>query len=380
MDFTLDTNSDVPLFLQIIEWIQNGVATGVLRPGQQLPTVRAIAIQLGVNPGTVAKAYSELEREGVIATHRGGGSYVATKADSDRLAIVRENRLWSIIGKAAVEALSRGYTPQEIEAAFILHMARWREAREKGESGEIIAKLAEKQNTIVLTGSHDVALELLASHLRRRDASVTLAVTNVGSLGGLIALERDEAHIAGAHLLDEETGQYNVPFVKRFLPGQEVVLITLAHRLQGLMVASGNPKDINGLEDLRRKGVRFINRQRGAGTRVLLDYKLRQLRIAPDEIMGYERETDTHIAVAAAIAGGTADVGLGIYSAARALGLGFVPLLKERYDLVIPRHHYDSEFLKPLVEVVSDGEFKQAMMALGGYDTIATGKITIVGA
>ena len=159
---------------------------------------------------------------------------------------------------------------------------------------------------------------------------------------------------------------------------QEVVLVTLAYRLQGLMVAAGNPKGIGGLQDLRRRETRFVNRQRGAGTRVLLDYKMRQLAIAPEEILGYEREVDTHVAVAAAVAGGSADVGLGIYGAARSLSLDFVPLLKERYDLVIPRRHYESEFLKPLLDVVSDDEFKQVVKALGGYDVEDTGKITIV--
>ena len=378
MDIKLLLQGDAPLYVQVIEQIQDLVATGRLEPGRQLPTVRALAVDLGINPGTVAKAYAELEREGVIVTHRGGGSCIASGADNARLASVRESRLWSIIGKSALEALSRGYTPQEIEAAFVLHMARWRVAREKGESGEVIARLAERQNTIVLTGSHDLTLDVLAGHLRRNHPEVSLSITSVGSLGGLIALEQEEAHVAGAHLLDEETGEYNVPFVKRLLPGQEVVLVTLAHRMQGLIVAVGNPKAIGGLEDLRRKDVRFINRQRGAGTRVLLDHKLRQLGISPEEVDGYGREVDTHVAVAAAVAGGVADVGVGIYGAARSLGLGFLPLLKERYDLVIPRRHYDGQFLRPLLEVVSSDEFKQVVTALGGYDTVDTGKATFV--
>ena len=378
MNFKVDSQRDQPLYLQITEQIENAVAAGDLRPGHPLPSIRSLASELGINPGTVAKAYAELERDGVIVGRRGGGSCISTRAKDERLEAAREDRLWSIVGKAALEALSRGYAPEEIEAAFVLHLARWREAREKGEPGEVIARMAEAQNTIVFTGSHDLTLDLLAGHMRRACPEVNLSIANVGSLGGLIALQREEAHVAGAHLLDEETGDYNVPYVKRLLPGQEVVLVTLAHRLQGLMVASGNPKGIKGLQDLARTGIRFVNRQRGSGTRVLLDYKLRQLGMAPQAIEGYQQEAETHVSVAAAVAGGTADVALGIHSAARSLGLGFVPLLKERYDLVIPRRHYESGFLKPLLDIVTDDEFKQVVRALGGYDTTDTGKVTLV--
>ncbi|MDP2663619.1 MAG: substrate-binding domain-containing protein, partial [Dehalococcoidia bacterium] len=373
VEIRLDLQGDVPLYLQITEQVQACVASERLQPGQQLPTVRGLASQLGINPGTVAKAYGELERDGVIVTHRGGGSYVAAPADTGRLSAMREGRLWGIIGKASLEALSLGYAPEEIEAAFVLRMARWRQEREKGASGAVFPDTAAGQNTIVLTGSHDLTLDLLASHLRLQHQEIKLSITSVGSLGGLIALQREEAHLAGSHLLDDETGEYNIPFIKRLLPGQEAALVVLAHRYQGLMVAKGNPKGINGLDDLRRHGVRFINRQRGSGTRVLLDYKMRQLGITPEEIEGYDHEVDTHVAVAAAVAGGAADVGLGIYSAARSLGLGFVGLLKERYDLVIPRRHYESQLLKPLFDIIIGNEFKRVVNALGGYDTAETG-------
>ena len=203
----------------------------------------------------------------------------------------------------------------------------------------------EIDRTIVAIGSHDLTLDLISSELSKAHAGLSLSSSNVGSLGGLIALQRGEAHIAGSHLMDEQTGEYNVSYVKRYLPGREVVLVNLVFRDQGLIVPKGNPRGISGLDDLVGTGVQFVNRQRGAGTRVLLDYQLGQMGASPDQIQGYGREEYTHLAVAAAVAGGAADTGLGILAAARALKLDFVPLMKERYDLVIPRDVYESDLL-----------------------------------
>ena len=171
--------------------------------------------------------------------------------------------------------------------------------------------LAEIDNTVVVIGSHDVTLDLLASHLRRRQPPRSLASSNVGSLGGLVALRRGQAHAAGSHLLDEETGEYNRAYVERHRQGRPMVMVTLAHRVQGLMTLPGNPKGVTSLEDLAGGGVSFVNRQRGSGTRVLLDYKLAQLGIDPSGVRGYEREEYTHLAVAAQVASGAADAGLG---------------------------------------------------------------------
>ena len=193
-------------------------------------------------------------------------------------------------------------------------------------SVELLRSPGVVENTVVAIGSHDLTLDLLASRLRSRHSHITLSSSNVGSLGGLIALRRGEAHFAGSHLLDEDTGEYNLSYIHRYLAGQPVVVVNLAHRVQGLMVAKDNPKDIASLEDLARADVSFVNRQRGSGTRVLLDYKLKERGIGLEMIRGYEREEYTHLAVAADVSGGTADVGLGILAAARALDIGFVPL------------------------------------------------------
>jgi len=175
--------------------------------------------------------------------------------------------------------------------------------------------------------------------------------------------------------LDEETGEYNLPFVSRILPGQEVVLVNLVYRQQGLMVRKGNPKGIRGLEDLARPDVEMVNRQRGAGTRVLLDLRLEKLGVSPQRVRGYEHEVKTHTAVAAAVAGGSADVGLGSLSAARALELEFMPLARERYDLAILAARYGSQQVVPLLAVLRSDGFKAVVREMGGYDTSHTGRI-----
>lgn len=232
---------------------------------------------------------------------------------------------------------------------------------------------ADIERTILALGSHDLTLDLMAQHLAERGRR--LASANVGSQAGLVALRRGEAHFAGCHLLDPETGQYNVSYLSRYLPGIPVVLVTLVGREQGLIVAPGNPKGILDLADLAREDVTFVNRQRGAGTRLLLDYHLAQLGIEADAIRGYGHEEYTHLAVAAAIASGRADCGLGIRGAASALGLDFVPLFNERYDLVIPRQHYLSPLLRPLLDLLADAAFRRDVAALPGYDVSPMGTV-----
>jgi len=224
---------------------------------------------------------------------------------------------------------------------------------------------AEIARTIVAIGSHDLTLDLLAQFLAEHGARLSSA--NVGSQGGLVALRREEAHLAGSHLLDPETGEYNFSYIKRYLPDTPVVLVTLVGREQGLIVKPGNPRHLRTLADLGQPGITFVNRQRGAGTRVLLDFEIGKIGLKPEEIKGYAREEYTHLAVAAAVASGVADCGLGITAAARALNLDFVPLFKERYDLVIPQQYYASPLLRPLLDLLHDARFRAAVSQMPGY-------------
>ena len=232
---------------------------------------------------------------------------------------------------------------------------------------------------IVAVGSHDMTLDLLGDYLHSRHPHVTLVSAHVGSLGGLLALQRNEAHLAGSHLLDEETGDYNRAFIERLLTphGCHVVLLGFVSRQQGLILARSNPKRIEGVEDLARPDVRFVNRQQGAGTRLLLDHALRTLGVDGAQIGGYDRQESSHAAVAAAVAGGEADCGLGIQAAAQAHGLSFLPLFSERYDLVIPAVHYASELLAPLLDLLRNPapEFLGRVAALGGYETAMMGQV-----
>jgi putative molybdopterin biosynthesis protein len=188
-----------------------------------------------------------------------------------------------------------------------------------------------------------------------------------------MAIRKGVCHLAGAHLLDTASGEYNLPYIRRLLTDTPVRLVNLVIREQGLIVRPGNPKDIRGIADLARADVRFINRQGGSGTRILLDYKLQQVGLSPEGITGYRSEEFTHMAVAVAVLSGAADAGLGIYAAARALNLDFIPVVTEQYDLVIPVEHLDSEKIRILLETINTAEFKAAVGRLGGYSTEKTG-------
>ena len=226
--------------------------------------------------------------------------------------------------------------------------------------------------TVVVVGSHDPMLDLLGQYLAVRFPGYRLASANVGSLGGLIAQKRGEAHLSGTHLLDPETGDYNLSYIHRTLGDLPVRVITFARREQGLIIAAGNPAHIRSLDDLAR--VRYVNRQRGAGTRVLLDYELSQRGIDPAQVDGYEREEYTHLAVAAAVASGSADCGMGIRSAALALGLDFIPVSSERYDLVIPERVIDLPMIQHVLALLHDAEFRAAVAAQPGYDVSLMGQ------
>jgi len=252
------------------------------------------------------------------------------------------------------------------------------EGYEQGKEIEVYLwkKRKEIENTIVCIGSHDNTLDLLYNFLKKRFPQFSLSSAHVGSMGGIIAIKKREAHIAGLHLIDEETGEYNIPFVKRFLQGEKLVLINLVYREQGFIVKKGNPKNIKEIKDLLKEDVVFINRQQGAGTRILFDNLLKKAGIHPSQIKGYNNEEYTHMGVAQAVASGRADVGLGIYAAAKALDLDFIPITKERYDLLILKEFLEFEGIKALLFIIKeDEEFRKKVVALGGYDVKDMGKV-----
>ncbi|HLA87116.1 MAG TPA: molybdopterin biosynthesis protein [Anaerolineales bacterium] len=248
---------------------------------------------------------------------------------------------------------------------------------------------AEIEKTIFCIGSHDMTLDLLAQFLAKYNRR--FASSNVGSQGGLVALRRGEAHMAGSHLLDPNNGEYNISYIRQYMPNIPVKVIALVGRDQGLIVRQGNPKGIKSLGDLssserspQRKAraepsrsVLFVNRQRGAGTRVLLDYHLKLMAISPESIVGYSQEEYTHLGVATAVASGRADCGLGIAAAAQALDLGFIPLFQERYDLVIPKQFAEDDLLAPLFELLADRGFREAVSQLKGYDVSVMGNVIL---
>jgi putative molybdopterin biosynthesis protein len=240
---------------------------------------------------------------------------------------------------------------------------------------ELLRGLADVERTIVAIGSHDLVLDVAASALRAADPLITLASSNVGSLGGLVALRDGLCHLAGSHLLDPATGEYTLPYLDRiFGPDAELAVVRLVHRDQGLLVAPGNPLGLTGIADLTRPDLRYVNRQRGAGTRVLLDHELRKLGVDPSTISGYSREEHTHLGVAAAVAAGRADTGLGIQAAARAFGLDFVPVAREPYDLVLRATGLEDEVLAPLWALLSQTDFHNEVEKLGGYSCAETGR------
>lgn len=240
---------------------------------------------------------------------------------------------------------------------------------------ELIRPWQDLDRTLIVIGSHDLSLDILKDHLKKGTPSIQMASNHVGSLGGIVAVSKGLCHMAGTHLLDEETGDYNISYIKRYVKGLKAVLVNLCYRQQGLIVQKGNPKSIENIHDLLRDDVTFVNRQKGSGTRVLLDYQLRRLGLNPSRISGYDNEEYTHMAVAVSVLSKKADCGLGILSAARALGLDFIPVVEERYDLLIPRDLWSSEVIEAVMDIINSRSFKDEVEALGGYSLRDTGRV-----
>jgi len=244
-------------------------------------------------------------------------------------------------------------------------------------TAELLRPLDAIEHTILAVGSHDNTMDLLADEIRAQSAHLSLTSSHVGSIGGLMAIKRNVCHLAGIHLLDEDDGSYNLSYIRKHLPDTPVGLVHLVMRDQGLIIPRGNPKGIKGIEDLGREDIRLINRQGGSGTRILLDYKLKQLGMSSERITGYDHEEFTHMAVAVAVLSGAADVGLGIYAAAKALDLEFIPVVTEQYDLAIARPYMETPAIEAMLRVVASSRFKSRVAALGGYHVERTGEVLL---
>ena len=363
------------LYQEIAESLRRRIASGELGPGDKLPPVREMAKRWGCTPGTVSRAYVQLGGEGLVAGHRGGGTLVAPNA------LQPEHPVWgwaSLVNQAEaflLEAIGSGHTPAQAESALSVAVSRWRDLQREGLPQPGLEAMGDATE-LRFAGSHDLAVELLARMLKEESPQVQLSVEYLGSLGGLMALARNEADVAGAHLWDEANDTYNLPFVRRLLPGRRAVLVTLVHRSLGLIIPPGNPQVLQNLADMTRPDVRLVNRQSGSGTRVWLDAQLKALGISPGSVAGYEREESTHLAVARAIEQGEATVGLGIHAAASAFDLDFITLTQERYDLIFHEKVWDVPAAQALVRVIRSLQFQEAVVALGGYDTSGTGRET----
>ncbi len=367
------------VYLEIAETMRRLIISGELAPGDRLPPVRELAERWDCTPNTVSRAYALLGREGLVSAHRGGGTRVSWRTGPPGLLAPPEWQWADLVHRAEsylLEAIGLGHTPAHAEAALAAAIARWQEVRSARSMRADEEVPSPGLPILRFAGSHDLSVELLARLLAERVPPVTMSTDFVGSLGGLMAVARGEADIAGAHLWDEATGLYNIPFVQRVLPNRKVVLLNLVKRLQGFIVPTGNPQGLEHVADLTRPEVSFVNRQPGSGTRVWLDVQLKRAGVDPATIAGYDVEEATHLGVARAVAEGKATVGLGIQAAAGAYGLDFIWLGQERYDLVVPGERWDDEGVAALRSVATSPSFKQALLALGGYEVSQTGEET----
>jgi len=288
-------------------------------------------------------------------------------------------KLGNIDGKIMAYPLSRGagVVTSLVEADALIRIPLLKEGIDFGEEveAELLEDLNRIKNNIIVTGSHDLILDILRNELQEEFSDFNLVSFNVGSMGGLFALKQKRTHLATAHLLDPESGEYNLPYIKKMCPQRELKVVNLTYREQGIMVKRGNPKNIKGIDDLVKKDIKFINRQKGSGTRVLLDYLLKKKGINPLDIPGYSQEVYTHLMVASAVAEGNVDIGLGILSAAKVFGLDFVPVIKERYDIIIPKEYYSSLKIQKILAIIKSRKFQKKVLSLGGYDLSQSGKV-----
>lgn len=288
-------------------------------------------------------------------------------------------RVGAVGGRLMASPLSRGsgVVSSFMKADGILEVPQGLEGYEAGEEVtlRLLSPMEKLRNTLVVIGSHDPLLDELADMLHLGDPRLYMSSSHVGSMGGIMAIRRGEAHMAGCHLLDTADGTYNRSFIRKYFPKGDVKLVSCVGRQQGLMVARGNPLNICSFADISRQGIRYVNRQKGSGTRILTDYLCSREKVEPSDVYGYTREELTHTSVAAQIACGSADVGMGIYSAAKLYDLDFIPICIEEYDLIIPDHAWDSPMMQQLLTILRSDAFREKILSMGGYTVEHPGQV-----
>ncbi len=288
-------------------------------------------------------------------------------------------RVGAVGGRLMASPLSRGsgVVSSFMKADGILEVPQGLEGYEAGEelTLRLLSPMEKLRNTLVVIGSHDPLLDELADMLHLGDPRLYMSSSHVGSMGGIMAIRRGEAHMAGCHLLDTADGTYNRSFIRKYFPKGDVKLVSCVGRQQGLMVARGNPLNICSFADISRQGIRYVNRQKGSGTRILTDYLCSREKVEPSDVYGYTREELTHSSVAAQIACGSADVGMGIYSAAKLYDLDFIPICIEEYDLIIPDHAWDSPMVQQLLTILRSDAFREKILSMGGYTADHPGQV-----
>lgn len=357
------------LYQKITEEIRQRIMDGTLKPGERVQSMRELCQVWNCTPGTIQRAFLELVQEGLLVSQPGRGTRVAgmlpTATGQNQLTIRRA----TMVNQAEaflLERITAGFSLNEIETSIEIAMDRWRSTTAHSPIST--------PGKLMFCGSHDLVVNDLAhTYFGKIEKNVVLDLEYAGSLGGLFALAGGKADIAGSHLWDEGEGEYNLPHIQRVIPGKQLVVVTLAQRRQGLIVAAGNPLNIHALDDLAGR-VRFVNRQQGSGTRVWLDHRLKQIYLSPDSIKGYSHECLNHSELAREIAEERADVGIGLESAARAFGLEFIFLNLERYDLVMLEQTYHQQVVKKMFNWLSSARGKTFIAEHAGYDNSLTGK------
>ncbi len=358
------------LYRQIADYIRRQILTGELKPGDRLPSVREMTSHWNCTIGTIQRAYQELVTQGLVTSRAGQGTRVIDHIPENDDTPLRRLSILHRAEAFLLEVLNAGYSQTEVEDAVRLALDRWRAVSKRPSTPH--------PAVVRFTGSHDLAVTWLASNFQEIAPGYSLQPFFTGSMGGLIALVEGNTDLAGTHLWDDNSHSYNTPFVQKLLPGKRMAILHLAERQLGLILTPGNPNKIQGLKDLACPGLRFVNRQSGSGTRVWLDSSLRQFGVATDQIEGYNIEMNTHSEIAKTIAQGDADVGLGLEASAHLYGLDFVPLTRERYDLVCFAADLNNPPIHLLAEWLTSPAAKEAFSNLAGYHTDDTGMITYI--